>query len=74
MDTDLSPGLRYKVEGYEGVAFWFDKWCLISDHHEACLLMVMVGDDYRHHIDKAMIETIDDDEYCSGCGQIGCGW
>jgi hypothetical protein len=69
--VDIDTDNRYRVEGYEGVAFWVDRWC---EDDEDCLLMVMVGDDYRHHIDKTQAFVIDDDEYCGGCGQIGCGW
>ncbi len=34
--------------------------------------MVMVGDDRGHLIDLNDISVLDDDEYCSECGQIGC--
>lgn len=35
---------------------------------------VMVGDDREWLIDVSDIDTLDDDQYCSCCGQIGCGW
>ncbi len=34
----------------------------------------MVGDDHEWHLDATDLHQIEDDEYCSGCGQIGCGW
>ena len=38
------------------------------------LRVVMVGDDKEHIVDPDELIKIDDDAYCSGCGQIGCGW
>lgn len=33
---------------------------------------VMVGDDREFLVDFEDVELIDDDDYCGGCGQIGC--
>lgn len=33
---------------------------------------VMVGDDHEHTIDVTSLTKIDDDDYCGGCGQVGC--
>lgn len=38
------------------------------------VIAVMVGDDREHTIDVDDLTRLDDDEYCSSCGQIGCGW
>lgn len=35
---------------------------------------VMVGDDSVHVFDIDQLEKLEEDEYCAGCGQIGCGW
>lgn len=35
---------------------------------------IMVGDDREHIVDVNDLTPLDDDAYCSGCGQIGCGW
>lgn len=35
--------------------------------------MVMVGDDRVFVFDADEITLLDEDEYCPGCGQIGCG-
>jgi hypothetical protein len=64
--------LRFRHDNYGGVAFYTVKWC--EEDHENCVIASMVGDDYRHHCDVADLTPIHDDEYCSGCGQIGCGW
>lgn len=36
------------------------------------VLMVMVGDDYKHAIDPDDVYPIEPEDYCHGCGQIGC--
>jgi hypothetical protein len=38
------------------------------------LRVVMVGDDAEHIVDPDDLVVIDDEDYCSHCGQIGCGW
>lgn len=38
------------------------------------VIAVMVGDDREHIVDVDDLTKIDDEDYCSGCGQIGCGW
>ena len=35
---------------------------------------VMVGDDRVHIIDVDDLTKLEDDAYCSCCGQIGCPW
>lgn len=34
----------------------------------------MVGDDRTWYFDISDAAPLDDEEFCSGCGQIGCGW
>ena len=34
----------------------------------------MVGDDTVHEVDADYVEGIDEEDFCGGCGQIGCGW
>lgn len=34
----------------------------------------MIGDDRSFTFDVDELTPIADDDYCSGCGQIGCGW
>jgi len=38
------------------------------------VVAVMVGDDRRFVFDLEDLEVIKEDSFCSGCGQIGCGW
>lgn len=35
-------------------------------------VVVMVGDDTRHAVDFEDMSPIEREEYCGGCGQIGC--
>ena len=37
------------------------------------VVAVMVGDDREHEIDIDDLVKIDEDDFCFGCGQIGCG-
>ena len=40
---------------------------------EQLVRAVMVGDDKEYWIDVDDLTKLDDDDYCSSCGQIGCG-
>jgi hypothetical protein len=83
-------GGRYTVAGFSGVAFylagrsqrweayryWADddyegEWC---DDPDGQLWAVMVGDDAFHPVERADLSPLGDDDYCAGCGQVGCGW
>ena len=37
------------------------------------LVCVMIGDDRPFTYEPEDLTAIDDNEYCAGCGQIGCG-
>lgn len=36
------------------------------------VIAVMVGDDREHLVHVSNLELLEDDDYCSTCGQIGC--
>lgn len=76
---------RYRVDGHEGIAFYLRGFVTtveydyadgeyIEDVDTSMVRAVMVGDDREHIIDVDDLRPIGDDEYCSCCGQIGCGW
>jgi len=46
---------------------------LIPDR-QGRIAMHMVGDDHVEYFDADELVLIDDDEYCTCCGQIGCHW
>ena len=37
-------------------------------------ICVMVGDDREYVVHPEEMTLIGEDDYCGGCGQIGCGW
>jgi hypothetical protein len=72
---------RYSVSDYRGVAFawWGDETAPDEDTEwsgyevpTGRVVMVMVGDDRRFSIDPDACTILHDDDYCPGCGQIGC--
>jgi len=66
-DTCLATdaeGNEYEEETGEG------EW--VEDTESGTVLMVMVGDDYKHRVDEKDCVEIDEDAYCHVCGQVGC--
>jgi hypothetical protein len=73
---------RYAVDGYVGIAFYLlgyveradadTDWTglLVTDYDR--VRAVMVGDDREHEIEVGDLRLLDDLDYCSQCGQIGC--
>lgn len=47
---------------------------VVIDDDPERVIAVMVGDDIEWHVEIDELTVISDDDYCSGCGQIGCGW
>lgn len=69
------PLSSYYAETDDGdVIEEIDEWEYVDDPDSGLIEVVMVGDDKVHTVDVSEITLISDDEYCSGCGQIGCGW
>lgn len=46
---------------------------MVDDTESGRVLVVMVGDDYKNTVDVSDLTVISDDDFCDGCGQIGCG-
>ena len=67
------------------MAFWYigpaerrivDPWDPLQDTYEidhSTAVVVMVGDDQEREVAVDNLEPLDEDEFCGGCGQIGCG-
>jgi len=82
MTLDLEG--RYRVQGWPAVAVyplgyklvrdedW--EWSGIETEDRDWARVIMVGDDAVHLVEVCDLVPLDDSEYCSGCGQIGCGW
>jgi hypothetical protein len=79
---ELDLNSAYKVDGY-GIALYVvgyverdtadTDWDGIKEIDQGFVRAVMVGDDREHIIDVDDLEPIDANDYCGGCGQIGCG-
>lgn len=61
-------GNEVLVDDVYGEGEWVD------DLESNMARVIMVGDDRIHEVDADELTELADDEYCSGCGQIGCGW
>lgn len=44
---------------------------LVTDHDR--VVAVMIGDDAEHVVAVEDLTPLEDEDYCAGCGQIGCG-
>lgn len=79
--VDGYDGIAFYLRGYattvvetefEDEGQWYYDQATISDPN--FVRAVMVGDDRVHIIDVDDLTPISEDDYCDGCGQIGCGW
>lgn len=70
----------------DGPDFWLDEaigethycdgWCNPETEYEldtSMVVAVMVGDNRKHIVDVDDLTLIDEEDFCYGCGQIGCG-
>lgn len=74
---------RYAVEGWRGIAFYLlgyveretadTEWTGVREADTDYVRAVMVGDDREHEVEVCDLTPIGDADYCSSCGQIGCG-
>jgi len=67
---------QYLAIGEDGEECWVDdnNEGDREDDPDGMARMVMVGDDHEWLVDVSDIHKIGEDDYCGGCGQIGCGW
>ena len=75
--------MAVQIAGHEGIAFNLigpqtepdedTEWSGI-ENPTGMLLAVMVGDDRVWVVDPDDVTFLDDEDYCGGCGQIGCAW
>jgi hypothetical protein len=81
-NTDFDFTRTYKREGFEGIAWRaygyvmerdedYD-WSGIETPNHDWVIASMIGDDVEFHVEVVTLTAIEDDDYCSGCGQIGC--
>ena len=67
----MNRGDHVRSKTHDGVAFWYLGRC--QDQHFGCVLLRMVGDDATWHVHQDDVEALSEDDFCGGCGQIGCG-
>jgi hypothetical protein len=66
---EAEPDIELGNEDNGGEDYWDGE----SMRSTGRIVVVMVGDDYRHIADPEDVEEIAEEDYCSSCGQIGCG-
>ena len=72
-------GVALRVLGQSTEIMWdwdeflgyYDENIIAKDGFWDC---VMVGDDEVHQIDEFYLRPLEDDQFCHGCGQVGCEW
>jgi hypothetical protein len=65
------PGIAFHLLGPETVPDGDTEWTGM-EVETGRVIVVMVGDDRRIPVDPEDVTPIADEDYCSGCGQIGC--
>jgi hypothetical protein len=60
-------GNEYEVEE-PGEGEWIERPDL------GMVVVTMVGDDRKFEAPVDELVVLDEEEFCHGCGQIGCGW
>lgn len=66
------PGVAWRVIGDETAATEETEWTGIREP-TGLVRAVMIGDDRPFAFDPDDLIELDDLDYCSECGQIGCG-
>lgn len=79
---ELDFDAAYRVENYGGIAWRINKYVEIRDEDyewtgiakvdESRVEMHMIGDDTSFTFEVIELTVLDEDDYCSVCGQIGC--
>ena len=71
-----------RIAGWDGIAFRVYGWETEPDEdtewtgdevRTGDLVVCMVGDDHLHVVDPDDVQELAREDYCSECGQIGCG-
>ena len=70
MSVKIGDIVEVKESWTKGIAFQV----ISQDSYPDKLICVMVGDNRPFSFYEEDLESLDEDRYCSSCGQIGCGW
>ena len=68
-----SAGIAWRAFAFETDPDEDTEWTGI-ENPTGRVLAHMVGDDRTFAFDPDDLEPIADEDYCSCCGQVGCGW
>lgn len=68
-----SAGVAWRVTHWETEADEDTEWTGI-ENPTGLLVAHMVGDDRDFRFEPDQLTPIDEDAYCSCCGQVGCQW
>ena len=52
---------------------WTEDEFFVADNTDR-VRVVMVGDNREHEVDASDLKALLEDEFCRGCGQVGCAW
>lgn len=79
----FQAGDAVKVDGYAGIAFRVigpqtepdedTEWSGI-ENETGWIETHMVGDDRTFAFEPDDLTPLDEDDFCGGCGQVGCPW
>lgn len=69
--VDRSDGVAWHVLGWETEPDEDTEWSGY-EVRTGQVVCIMIGDDHHFAIDPEEIHPIDREEYCGGCGQMGC--
>jgi len=80
-DDKSFPAEAYKVNGWNSIAWRVYGWETQPDEdtewsgyetRTGNIICVMVGDDRQFSFNPEDVTALNDGDYCSECGQIGC--
>ena len=81
-DDAAFPADAYTANGYRGVAWHIMGWETQPDEdtewtglekRTGRVVAIMVGDDRPFTFEPDELTALAREEYCGGCGQVGCG-
>lgn len=79
--STLEAGAYIRHSSYPGVALVVEGLQMVDDEDTVwtgyqvptgLVAVRMVGDDHMIHAEPEELSTLDRDDYCGACGQIGC--
>jgi hypothetical protein len=68
-----SEGIAWRLLGYVMVRDEDYDWSGIEEEDRSRVRAVMVGDDRIFTADVDDLTVIGEEDFCRGCGQVGCG-